>query len=258
MEENNLAIQLFNKSPLKQQKYKVLSSFLGNITNKTCLDIGSDNGVISYLFRKLGGTWYSCDLTDQTVNSIKELVGERVSKIYPTHTEYPDKLFDMIVIVDLLEHLEDDTTFVKDLNRILKPGGEIIINVPNPKEGLWRKIKFALGQTDVAHGHVRAGYTLEEIKELFGENYKVESYKNYLHLLADFTDAFITFGISLIKKNSRSEKGTVVTGDDFKKLKKSLKLFSLIYPILSLMVKIDQKLNFLHGNMLAVKLVKNI
>ena len=70
--KKDFAIKLFKKSPLKQRKFNVIKKLLPNYNDKECLDIGSDNGVISYLLRKNGGKWSSADLVPETVMLIKE------------------------------------------------------------------------------------------------------------------------------------------------------------------------------------------
>ena len=42
-----------------------------------CLDLGSDNGVVSLLLRERGGSWASGDLTEEAVASIRSLVARR-------------------------------------------------------------------------------------------------------------------------------------------------------------------------------------
>ena len=246
------ALKLFNKSPLKQQKLAAISNYLGDLSGKECLDIGSDNGVVSLLLRDLGGNWSSADLIPETVESIRSLVGERVFQIGEKDTPFEDAQFDLVVIVDYLEHIETDAEFVKDLYRILKPGGTLIANVPNPKNGILRAIKHAIGQTDEAHGHVRPGYSLDDLKNLFGDMFEIQESRSYVRLFSELVDTLITFALDILK-GSRSKKGTVVTGNDMSKLKKSFKMFSLIYPFLKLAVLMDKLIPFLHGNMLIVK-----
>jgi SAM-dependent methyltransferase len=43
---------------------------------------------------------------------------------------FPDQTFDGIIGVDVLEHLEDDEGALKDLLRVLRPGGRLIATVP--------------------------------------------------------------------------------------------------------------------------------
>lgn len=120
-----------------------------------CLDVGSDNGVISYLLREQGGDWSSADLDDTAVASITELVKTNVYQLDGHKTEFEDDVFDKVVIVDYLEHIENDKGFMDEVYRVLKPGGELLINVPHITNNLLRKFRLAIGQTDEKHGHLR-------------------------------------------------------------------------------------------------------
>ena len=48
-----------------------------------------------------------------------------------TKLRFPDSSFDKIVCTEVLEHIDDDKTAIKELYRVLKPGGVIAITVPN-------------------------------------------------------------------------------------------------------------------------------
>ena len=244
------ALKLFSKSALKQRKFEMLTRYLGKPhQEKTYLDIGSDNGVISYLLRKEGGNWHSADLIPETVESIRGLVGSNVVQIDGRDLPFADNTFDCIVIVDMLEHIATDREFVENLHRTLKPGGTLLVNVPDPNEGLLRKIRFSLGQTDEAHGHLRAGYTAPELATLLDGFFTVEQQETYSRFFAELIDTVITGALDFLKRGGRSKKGTVVTGDDMQKLKKSFKLYSLIYPVMAVFITLDRFCVFLKGNM---------
>lgn len=247
------ALKLYSRSPLKQEKNRQISALLPDLTGKACLDVGSDNGVISYLLRQSGGHWYSCDLDEGTVQAIKSLVGERVDQIAPTGVPYQDDQFDLVVLVDILEHLEDDGAFVKEIIRILKPGGEVIVNVPNPKEGLLRKFRYVLGQTDEEHGHVRPGYTPEALADLLGNQFTISVVRHYSRLFSVLTDTLVTFGLDLLKGGARGKKGRVVTTDELAKMKKSFMIFSLVYPFIAIMVLLDRLFPWTRAEMLIAK-----
>ncbi len=249
-------IKLFRKSPLKKEKFRAIVKMLGDTTGKTCLDIGSDNGVISYLLRQRGGEWSSADLTETTVDAIRGLVHDRVYQIDGRSTPFESRLFDCIVVVDLLEHIETDREFLLELDRLLKPGGLLLLNVPNPKEGPLRRFRFAIGQTDEAHGHLRPGYSFSELKEIVPEGYEENGVFRYSRLFSVLTDTTITLGLDLLKAGKKGKKGTVVTGDDMSKQAKNFKLFSILYPFLQAMVWLDRGLPFLHGNMLLASFKK--
>ena len=49
------ALALFRRSVLKRQKLRQITSSLGTTHGLRCLDLGSDNGVVSLLLRRRGG-----------------------------------------------------------------------------------------------------------------------------------------------------------------------------------------------------------
>jgi SAM-dependent methyltransferase len=254
-EEKEWPIRLFKRSVIKQRKYLEIRSLLGEVEGKQCLDIGSDNGVISYLLRSQGGTWKSADLDEGSVTAIRELVGSEVYQIDGGRTSFEDGEFDKVVIVDFLEHIPEDGKFIDELHRLLKPGGELIVNVPHNKYSLLRKFRRQIGQTDEKHGHLRPGYTLDSLKSLLGSKFELQTYKAYSKFFSELVDTLVVFGVSILRggKEDPSKKGLIVTGKDLDKFKSSFRLYSMIYPIVWLVSKLDHLLFFRSGYMLIVK-----
>ena len=48
-----------------------------------------------------------------------------------TRSSLPDSSFDYVVAVEVLEHVEQDEQFVKEVSRVLKPGGIFLMTTPN-------------------------------------------------------------------------------------------------------------------------------
>lgn len=249
-------ILLFSKSVLKQNKYKEIVKFLGQAQELNCLDIGSDNGVMSYLLRKRGGIWKSADLDPRAVESIRALVKEGAYLITGSKTPFHDNEFDRVVVIDLLEHLEKDDECIPELYRIMKPGGEIIIHVPHLKNSLLRKFRLAIGQTDEKHGHVRPGYTAKSLEALLGSKFTILAQHTYSKFFSEFIDTLVTQGLRLFKKE-KSSKGVLVIEEDLKKYKKMFKIYSLIYPIFWFFSKLDALLFWCSGYMLIAKAKTN-
>jgi SAM-dependent methyltransferase len=253
--EADWAIALFDRSVLKQAKFRQIQSLLEEPTGKTNLDIGADNGVISYLLRLRGGEWHSADLDQRAVESIRQLVGDNVYRLDGARTPFPDQTFDQIVVVDYLEHIPDDHAFGRELERILKPGGRVIINVPHLKPGSrLNRLRHAIGLTDEWHGHVRPGYDLEGLRNLLGPAFVIERAVTYSRTFSELIDTGLN-GLYLRMQNTQgamSRKGTVVTQGDVRKHRKQFWLLSTLYPLLWTVAKLDALIWFRPGYKLIV------
>lgn len=66
-----------------------------------------------------------------------------------------DNSFDFVVTFQVIEHIKKDDFFVKEIHRVLKPGGKMIVTTPNKKMSLSRN-----------PWHIRE-YTVEQLHTLF-------------------------------------------------------------------------------------------
>ena len=251
------AVALFNRSVLKQAKFKQILARLGDVSGKRALDIGADNGVISYLLRQRGGQWHSADLDERAVASIRQLVSSDVHQIDGGPTTFGDGSFDVVVIVDFLEHIHDDRGFVRELARIIKPGGQLVINVPHPKPGSWvTRLRHRIGLTDEWHGHLRPGYTLGDLRQLLAPSFVIEEAVTYSRTFSELVDTGLN-GLYLKMQRGQgtaetSSKGPVVTGSDLRKHRKQFIMLSALYPVLWTIAKLDTLLWFTPGYKLIV------
>jgi hypothetical protein len=147
------------------------------------------------------------------------------------------------------------------LYRILKPGGELIVNVPHLKPGFLRRLRLALGQTDEKHGHLRPGYTLDQLQGLFGGRFNVISHKTYSKFFSELVDTMIVQVVYLAQGHSAggagvkptSQKGAIVTGQDLAKYRKMFRMYALVYPVVWMFAQLDRLLFWSSGYMLLVK-----
>ena len=73
----------------------------------------------------------------------------------PPFTGIPDNSFDYVVTFQVIEHIKQDDHFVREIHRVLKPGGKMIVTTPNKKMSLTRN-----------PWHIRE-YTVEQLRTLF-------------------------------------------------------------------------------------------
>jgi len=108
----------------------------------------------------------------------------------PDGLDYKDGYFDLIVLLDVLEHLDEDSASLEALKEKLKVSGKILITVP-AMPWLW-------SNHDVLHHHKRR-YTKAQLKRIltatgFGE-IRVEYFNFLLFPLAVLERTLIRIGI---------------------------------------------------------------
>ena len=241
MTEVESALALYRKSVLKQAKYEQISSLLEDPSHRANLDLGGDNGVLSFLLRQKGGTWSSGDLDEKTVGSIRRLVGDRVYRLNGSTLPFPDDSLDQIVVIDYLEHVREDKEAIREFKRVLRREGILIINVPRPKpRSLLTRLRKAIGLTDEWHGHVRPGYTEEDLRELLAPEFSLETVRTYSRSFSEAIDTGLN-GIyhRLGGKKENSRKGTVITAHDMQTHRRAFRLMALIHPLLWVVSRLD-------------------
>ena len=63
---------------------------------------------------------------------------ELIAMHMPPLAGLPDNTYDYVVLFQVIEHIKDDDLFVKEIYRVLKPGGKCFITTPNIKMTLSR------------------------------------------------------------------------------------------------------------------------
>lgn len=87
---------------------------------------------------------------------------------------FEDDLFDFVLALDVIEHIEEDLFAIREFNRVLKPGGSLIITVP--------AFQFLWSGHDLAVHHIRR-YTrpgLLNILHLGGFKIEKATYWNFI------------------------------------------------------------------------------
>jgi SAM-dependent methyltransferase len=229
---------LFRRSPLKQRKLAELEEMLGPTEGLRCLDLGSDNGVVSLLLRRRGGSWASGDLTEEAVGSIRGLVERDVHLVRDDRLPFADATFDRVAVVDMLEHVRDEGAFVAELARVTRPGGRLIVNTPHLKRTALRRLRQALGQTDEAHGHLRPGYTVERVGELLHPTFALERHRTYSKAFSVLADTAIQWALGRLGKGG-SAKGVIVTAGDLDRHRGAFRAWGLAYPFVWALTRLD-------------------
>jgi len=230
---------MFQRSIKKQQKLRTLLELLGETTGKKCLLVtcGDNNGALNWYFRQHGGEWIWADISGENNEQISRLLGEPVYAFKEDAFPIPGGQFDCVVSIDVLEHLRQDQPFLKELKRVLKPGGKAVVTVPNGDEKLLaNKIKWRFGMPPQVYGHTRAGYTIPELSEALRESgLEPKDTGGYSRFMTEMIELAINFGYVrvLAKKRDGAQPGRIapVSAGELKTHGLAYKMYSLMFPI---------------------------
>ena len=96
------------------------------------LDIGCGTGHLAGELMQRGYAAWGVDLSDAMVEYARQHYDPdrfRVGDI--EHIPFPDNTFDAVVCLGVMEYLEKDVTALREMWRVLKPGGHAVITTPN-------------------------------------------------------------------------------------------------------------------------------
>ncbi|TXT56335.1 MAG: SAM-dependent methyltransferase [Promethearchaeota archaeon] len=125
-------------SPGIYHKFNLILKEISSCSSINTIDLGSSgNSLLHFLNDSIHKSCF-----DLSENSLKQYTKKsQKNKIrnefwHPlcgtiTSLPYRDQTFDLISCLDVLEHIKDDSSAIREISRILKKGGLVIITVPH-------------------------------------------------------------------------------------------------------------------------------
>ena len=159
------------------------------------LEIGCGTGyVISNIQKHIPNlTLYAADVFEEALPFVRGRLGEQAFICQMDGRKIPfEEEFDLIGAFDVLEHIEEDELVLQEMHKALKPGGGVLITVPqHPK--LW-------STTDSSACHVRRYLANELQKKLI---------KNQFEII--FSSSFVTFLLPLMLASRLKQRKQILT-----------------------------------------------
>ena len=110
-------------------RYRESISF---VQDSSALDIGCGNGKFMRAMNSLGWQFEGVEFNPVAVDVCRE-AGLKVLHGDLQAGAYEDDSFDLITARHVIEHIPDPKNFVREIARILKKGGRVVIQTPNSK-----------------------------------------------------------------------------------------------------------------------------
>ena len=133
------------------------------------------------------------EMHEEAVQYTRETTGIDIrAGFLPDNVPFENK-FDLVCLLDVVEHIEDDHSALQSLTRLLKPGGRIVITVP--------AYQWMFGKHDTLLHHFRR-YSKRTVRELVAtSDFEIQRLTYFNALMFPLTIlAFITDSLTPVDK----------------------------------------------------------
>lgn len=143
---------------------KIISSFVADICSQLndrarILDVGCGTGANLLLLSQYGDA-EGVDISEDALSFCRERGLNKVRLGAAEQLPYEDGSFDLLTAFDVVEHLDDDLAGLKEMRRVIRPGGRLLLFVPT--------FMFLWGLQDDVSNH-RRRYRLPELRRVLEE-----------------------------------------------------------------------------------------
>lgn len=186
----------FIEHPLKGRGKLTYDWLLDNINN--LLDVGCAYGYYTRFYLNKCKKIYGIDPNEDFIRIAKEKYPRVEFKVASAENlPFKENYFDVVLLNDVLEHVENEEKTLNEVYRVVKEKGVIILTVPH--KGLLRFMdvdnyswfvrnnfpklyklfnKIRRKKIKIKHGYVKKHkhYSIKDIEKLFDEKFKIEKF----------------------------------------------------------------------------------
>jgi SAM-dependent methyltransferase len=149
--------------------------------NETVLDVGCSTGHVLVGIRDRAARIFGQELSRKEITYCRETHGLDVSDA-PLSERFASESFDYILLIFVLEHIAQPVEFLRELRRLLRPGGQLLIVVPNvmdPLVQLYDIPAFRQFYFCIEHLFYYSPRTLEDVLARAGLTGSIEAVQEY-------------------------------------------------------------------------------
>lgn len=182
-------------SPLFKERLQHISNLTSQfpLKDKRVLDLGCGTGIVSLWFVEKDAIVNGIDIAPNMVNSARQLLSHFPDRAQfdtgdATELHFENEYFDLISCISVIEWIENDKQALKELARVLRQSGMLIISFPN-KQSLFRMLEYAF-------------YKIKKALQILGLPFKPGylEHQKHQYSLTEFESMLTQNGFSLKQK----------------------------------------------------------
>lgn len=130
--------------PTYRTRYVFVKNTLAALSNGAgnCLNLGTGEGDYDAMIASYANEVNSCDLNADDIAFAQQLNARIPNIIYSVqdalNLQYPSGMFDTVVSVDVIEHVNNSPRMMAEISRVLKPDGIAVVSFPS----LWFPVTY--------------------------------------------------------------------------------------------------------------------
>lgn len=158
-------------------------------TATSILEVGAGAGLVTFKVADLmpSARIVASEFEDASVSAAQRIATELgyADRVHFSQADLRElasdgETFDQALLIDVLEHIDDEATALENLARAIRPGGTLIVSTPTPNYPRIFGREF-----HESIGHVRDGYWLDDLQRVLAPaGFTIEAHHYYTGRLA--------------------------------------------------------------------------
>lgn len=153
---------------MAQRLAKFLTTQKQSLNHQTLLDIGTFTGEFLKAAHQYGADVYGTELQPEAVAIANQKFPGKIIQADVQSRRFPHRQFDIITIQAVIEHVPNPDQLIRRCQKLLKPGGYLMLETPNSHSLLARSLgRFWPPYAPIEHIHL---FSVESLSRLLTQN----------------------------------------------------------------------------------------
>jgi SAM-dependent methyltransferase len=245
----HIDVRLFQKSWIERDLLRQVLELAGPLRGKTALCLNGRGAGLAHALCGGEGTWHSAHRDAETAAVLRIRDGDRAQISASPKLPFADGFFDVVVLLDYLEHEPDTRTLIAECHRALKKSGRLILTARQAKRwSLVRGLQRVLGLSDP--GRERPAYTDAGLFDLLKDGFDMDGVRTSSRFFTEFTESWIEWLI--LYRASRTGPAAAAVAES------ALSVRAWSYPVQQAAAALDRLLFFAEGYNLILRAKRRI